>query len=171
MRKIIISGLLFLFGTFQVSAQRIQQTLGRGVVAAQNGGNVSVTWRRLAQEPENVTYNLYVNGTKINSTPLTNTNYATTTGVVPVGSSIAVSAIVNGVESETGTSYVMKSRDLRNMFMQISFAASPLTAANYTTDYVWPADLDGDGEMDYVVNRKSVSTGLDNYIEGYLYLA
>ena len=85
MRKIIISGLLFLFGTFQVSAQRIQQTLGRGVVAAQNGGNVTVTWRRLAQEPENVTYNLYVNGTKINSTPLTNTNYATTTGVVPVG--------------------------------------------------------------------------------------
>lgn len=168
MRKIIISGLLFLFGTFQVSAQRIQQTLGRGVVAAQNGGNVTVTWRRLAQEPENVTYNLYVNGTKINSTPLTNTNYATTTGVVPVGSSIAVSAIVNGVESETGTPYVMKSRDLRNMFMQISFAASPLTAANYTTDYVWPADLDGDGEMDYVVNRKSVSTGLDNYIEGYL---
>ena len=36
-------------------AQRIQQQLGRGVVAAMNGSNVTVTWRRLAQEPEKAT--------------------------------------------------------------------------------------------------------------------
>ena len=41
-------------------AQRIQQPLGRGVVAVQNGSSVTVTWRRLAQEPETATYNLYV---------------------------------------------------------------------------------------------------------------
>ena len=64
MKKILIGGLLFLCGTLQISAQRIQQTLGRGVVAAQNGTSVTVTWRRFAQEPENVTYNLYVNCSK-----------------------------------------------------------------------------------------------------------
>ena len=58
--------------------------------------------------------------------------------------------------------------DMRNMFMSITFDASPLQAANFNTSYVWPIDLDGDGEMDYAVNRKSNTNGLDCYVEGYL---
>lgn len=154
--------------THDVSAQRIQQPLGRGVVVALNGSSATVTWRRLAQEPENATYNIYVNGSKITPSPVTNTNYATNTSKVPIGSEVTVSMVANGVESAQSTPYKVVSRDLRNMFMSIRFDGSPLTASGYTTDYVWPADLDGDGEMDYVVNRKSVSTGLDNYVEGYL---
>ncbi len=42
------------------NAQRKQQKLGRGVVAVQNGSNVTVTWRRLAQEPEDATWNIYI---------------------------------------------------------------------------------------------------------------
>ena len=49
-----------------MTAQRIQQPLGRGVVAVNNNGDVTVTWRRLAQEPEQATYNVYVNGVKKN---------------------------------------------------------------------------------------------------------
>ena len=154
--------------TFNGTAQRIQQPLGRGVVVAVNGSSATVTWRRLAQEPENATYNIYVNGSKITSSPVTNTNYATNTSKVPIGSEVAVSVVADGEESALSTPYKVASRDLRNMFMSIRFDASPLTASGYSTDYVWPADLDGDGEMDYVVNRKSLSTGLDNYIEGYL---
>ena len=150
------------------TAQRIQQPLGRGVVVAVNGSSATVTWRRLAQESENATYNIYVNGSKITSSPVANTNYATNTTKVPIGSEVAVSVVADGKESALSTPYKVASRDLRNMFMSIRFDASPLTASGYSTDYVWPADLDGDGEMDYVVNRKSVSTGLDNYIEGYL---
>jgi len=167
-----ISPLIFtLFFSLMVSslmAQRIQQPLGRGVVVAVNGSSATVTWRRLAQEPENATYNIYVNGNKITSSPVANTNYATNTAKVPIGSEVAVSVVADGKESALSTPYKVASRDLRNMFMSIRFDASPLTASGYSTDYVWPADLDGDGEMDYVVNRKSVSTGLDNYIEGYL---
>ena len=154
--------------TFNGTAQRIQQPLGRGVVVAVNGSSATVTWRRLAQEPENATYNIYVNGNKITSSPVANTNYATNTAKVPIGSEVAVSVVADGKESALSTPYKVASRDLRNMFMSIRFDASPLTASGYSTDYVWPADLDGDGEMDYVVNRKNVSTGLDNYIEGYL---
>mgnify|MGYP003292393765 FL=1 len=150
------------------TAQRIQQPLGRGVVVAVNGSSATITWRRLAQEPENATYNIYVNGNKITSSPVANTNYATNTAKVPIGSEVAVSVVADGKESALSTPYKVASRDLRNMFMSIRFDASPLTASGYSTDYVWPADLDGDGEMDYVVNRKSLSTGLDNYIEGYL---
>lgn len=168
MKRKVTVWLGLLLVAMPVSAQRIQQELGRGVVAVQNGTEVTVTWRRLAQEPESATYNLYVDGEKINDSPLTNTNYKTTTGKIPVGSEVAVSILHQGVESEPCTPYTMESRDFRNMFMKISFAESPLTAANYTTDYVWPADLDGDGEMDYVLNRKSLTTGLDNYVEAYL---
>ncbi len=39
-----------------VFAQRMQQPLGRGVVAVQNVGSVTVTWRRLAQEAEDARY-------------------------------------------------------------------------------------------------------------------
>ena len=81
-----------------VFGQRIQQPLGRGVVAVRNGSNVLVTWRRLAQEPENATYNVYVNGTKANSSPLKNTNWQTNSTKVPVGASVAVTIICNDAQ-------------------------------------------------------------------------
>ena len=43
-----------------IYAQRIQQKLGRSVVAAARNQEVLVSWRKLAQEPENSTYNLYM---------------------------------------------------------------------------------------------------------------
>lgn len=137
-------------------------------MAALNGNNVTVTWRRLAQEPENATYNIYVDGSKINSAPLTNTNYKTTTAQVPVGSKVQVSIIAGGKESEPSAAYKVKSYDCRGIFMDIRFTDSPLTASDFNTSYVWPVDLDGDGEMDYVVNRMNKSNGLDCYVEGYL---
>ena len=163
---LMMLGLLCVPG--MTSAQRVQQKLGRGVVVAKNGTAATLTWRRLAQEPEDATYNIYVNGTKLNSAPLKNTNFATTAAKVPVGSEVEVKVVYDGKERSVGVPHKVRNYDLRNMFMSIRFDKSPLTAANYSTDYVWPADLDGDGEMDYVVNRKSVTTGLDNYVEAYL---
>lgn len=151
-------------------AQRQQQRLGRGVVAVQNGSAVTVTWRRLAQEPEQATYNVYVNGVKKNTAPLTNTNWKTTTSVVPVNSDVTVTMVANGVESEPSKAFRMKSRDCRSMFMDINFeqGGSPLRSSDFNTSYVWPIDLNGDGEMDYVVNRASNTNGLDCYVEAYL---
>ena len=163
---LMLLGLLCVPG--MTSGQRIQQKLGRGVVVAKNGTAATLTWRRLAQEPEDATYNIYVNGTKLNSVALKNTNFATTAAKVPTGSEVEVKVVYDGKERSVGVPHKVRNYDLRNMFMSIRFDKSPLTAANYSTDYVWPADLDGDGEMDYVVNRKSVSTGLDNYVEAYL---
>lgn len=153
-----------------VRAQRIQQKLGRGVVAALNGAAVTVTWRRLAQEPEDATYNIYVNGKKVNNAPLSNTNWKTTTSVVPIGAKVTVTLVHDGVESEPSAPYTVNAFDMRNMFMSIDFeqGGSPLKSADFNTAYVWPVDLDGDGEYDYVVNRKSNTNALDCYVEGYL---
>ena len=71
-------------------AQRIQQPLGRGIVTSKNGNNVLISWRKLAQEPEETQYNVYVNGNKLNTTPLTQSHYQTTSGKVPAGSQVTV---------------------------------------------------------------------------------
>ncbi|MCR5820867.1 MAG: hypothetical protein K6F94_08005 [Bacteroidaceae bacterium] len=155
--------------TLTVSAQRIQQTLGRGVVAVSNGSNVTVTWRRLAQDPENATYNVYVNGTKAANT--SHTYWKTTSAKVSAGAQVTVSLVSGeGDELSQSVPFVVKSYDMRNIFVDINFeqGGSPLASANFNTAYVWPIDLDGDGEMDYVVNRKSNSNTLDCYVEGYL---
>ena len=152
-----------------MNAQRIQQKLGRGVVVANNGSNVTVTWRRLAQEPEDATYNVYVNGVKAMNTP--HTYWKTTSGKVPVGAKVTVSLVTSaGEELAQSVPFEVKSFDMRNIFVDINFqkGGSPLSSADFNTAYVWPIDLDGDGEMDYVVNRKSNANGLDCYVEGYL---
>ncbi len=147
-----------------MNAQRIQQKLGRGVVAVNNSGSVTVTWRRLAQDPEDATYNVYVNGTMATST--THTYWKTTSSKIPVGAKVTVS-LADGPQS---VPFQMKSHNMRNIFVDINFenGGSPLKSADFNTAYVWPIDLDGDGEMDYVVNRKSNSNELDCYVEGYL---
>lgn len=152
-----------------MTAQRIQQPLGRGVVAVNNNGNVTVTWRRLAQEPEEATYNVYVNGAKQASTR--RTCWKTTSSVVSVGSKVTVTMTnAKGEESAQSVPYEVKYHDMRNIFVDINFedGGSPLKSADYNTAYVWPVDLDGDGEMDYVINRKSNANALDCYVEGYL---
>ena len=76
--------LLVLWIPTGVYAQRIQQTSGRGVVAVNNGTSVTITWRKLAQEPATTGYNIYkkqsgaADYTLLNPTPLRVTNYQTT---------------------------------------------------------------------------------------------
>ena len=82
--KILLVGLAALTAT-NLMAQRQQQTLGRGVVVAKNGNSATVTWRRLAQEPENVKYNVYVNGRQVNTSPLANTNWTRHRASCPPG--------------------------------------------------------------------------------------
>ena len=97
-----------------MNAQRLQQKLGRGVVAVNRTGGRSVTssggqgnlvsWRKLAEEPEGTSYNLYQRSpgatsfTKVNTTPLTKTNYQPST--MASGTEFAVAAVINGVEGE-----------------------------------------------------------------------
>ena len=159
-------------------AQRLQQPLGRGVVAVYGTSNgsagVEVTWRRLAQEPEDAKYNVYVSKSpdggfaKINTTPLTNTNFATTLTKLPYNSYVAVTLLDNGQEGELSKPFLFKNNGLRNIYMEIRYDKSPLAKERFTTKFVWPCDLNGDGEMDYVVDRCPVDGSRNYYIEGYL---
>ena len=61
--------------------QRQMEDLDRGVVAVKVSNGVFVSWRMFGTEPSSVAYNLYRNGTKVNSSPITNsTNYLDASG-------------------------------------------------------------------------------------------
>ena len=114
---------IMMAASLPIHAQRMQQELGRGVVAVQNGSNVLISWRKLVQEPENARYNVYckrANGgsfTKLNQQPLSKTNFSSTTTSVPKGSQLAVTIVHNGTESALSEPYTITEHDVRFIFM------------------------------------------------------
>lgn len=148
-----------------LQAQRIQQKLGRGVVVTNRTGGRSVTsnggqgylvsWRKLAEEPEGTTYNLYRRTsstsefTKVNATPLTKTNYQPSS--VATNTEFAVTAIVNGVEGEMSKPFKYTVQPWPNVWFKFDFDNKVLHRDDYRTKFVWPMDLDGNGEFDAVV--------------------
>ena len=161
----LIASLLMLvpFGT---SAQRILQPAGRGVVAVYRSGGRSVTsaggtnsslisWRKLAQEPEGTTYNVYSrpyggsSWTKMNSKPLQVTNY------VPSGltnnTEYAVTAIIGGVEGKKSEPFRYKTQAWPNVWFDFDYDNKVIARNDYRTKFVWPMDLNGNGEVDAVV--------------------
>ncbi len=166
MRKstfILLLGMLMI--SLGVSAQRIRQQLGRAVVAATttSGSDVLVSWRRLAQEPENCTYNLYKRAkgatdyTKVNTTPIDNTNFKTTRAAVPYNSELAVTMVADGVEGEMSAPYHFVKQAWNNLFFDFDFETSILAPDNYRCKCAYPMDLDGDGEYDAILADRHYS--------------
>ena len=169
---LLVAALLLTLSPSVVYAQRIVQELGRGVVAVKDGSQALVSWRRLAQDPEDASYRVYVRRSGgdyalLGSAPARRSCLSVNASQLPAGSEVAVTMVADGLEGPMSTPYRVESQSLRNIFMEIRFDASPLAAADYSTKYVWPCDLDGDGEMDYVVDRNPVGEGTQK-VEGYL---
>ncbi len=159
-----------------MNAQRLQQKLGRGVVAVNRTGGRSVTssggqgnlvsWRKLAEEPEGTSYNLYQRSpgatsfTKVNTTPLTKTNYQPST--MASGTEFAVAAVVNGVEGELSRPFRYTTQPWPNVWFKFDFDNKVLTRNDYRTKFVWPMDLDGNGEFDAVVVDRLFAGAADN---------
>lgn len=165
-RKIFLLLLLSLLAV-GTQAQRLQQKLGRSVVAVNRSGSSirSVTsssgtgslisWRKLAQEPEGTTYNVYkrtkgaTEYTKINSKPLTVTCLSTT---LTNNTEYAVTSISpEGVEGEMSTPFLYKTQAYPNVWFDFNFDNTVIKRDDYRTKYCWPMDIDGNGEFDAVV--------------------
>lgn len=145
-------------------AQRQQMSLGRGVVAAQRDNKVTVTWRRLAQEPEDAKYNLYVDRTGGGSYtkvagPIAQNNYQAQLSAIPYGSRLAVRLVdADGTEGALSAPFHFVNNTWANAALRINYkkAGSPVVNHDdtlFTSKFCWPVDLNGDGEMEYVVNR------------------
>jgi autotransporter-associated beta strand protein len=127
-------------------AQRQMETLDRGLIAVKVSGGVYASWRIPGDEWYDVTYNLYRNGTKVNATPLTVSNYTDAAGTA--SSTYTVRAVVNGVEqadSETASVWGQQ-------YIEIPMAD---VEGDYTLNDACAADLDGDGQYELIVKRSN----------------
>ena len=171
---LVMAGML-LSGSAQ--AQRIQQKMGRSVVAVSGNGsqNVLITWRKLAQEPENCTYNLYkrpqgaTEFTRVNTTPIAKTNYQATRTAIPYGTEIAVTTVTNGVESAKSNTFLFKQQAYGNVFFDFDFETAVLNPNDYKCKYAWPMDLDGNGEIDAILADRiySGTNGQSHKLQAY----
>ena len=174
----IIAGIaFFVFTCHAVFAQRQQQPLKRGVVAVYRSGGRSVTssggtgylisWRKLAQEPEGTTYNVYRRSagatefTKMNTTPVKMTNYKPSSLVN--NTEYAVTAVSpEGVEGPMSSPFLYKTQAWPNVWLNIDFDDKVIRRNDYRTKFCWPMDTDGDGEYDAVVVDRLFASAANN---------
>jgi len=179
-KRLLLLILLISIAPTVIFAQRKMEKLDRGVVAVRNStGNFFVSWRYFATDAENTQFNLYAKKTgaagfaKLNNAPLTNTNYSTTSSLINTGTQLYVTAVINGVEGAPSGMFTIPGTGFttyRSTYLDFTYnpANDGLDISLYSTKFVWPADLDGDGEYDFVVDRLSTNGMNSHKIQAYL---
>jgi len=133
--------------------------LDRGVVAVpeQNGGGILVTWRLLASEyNKGLTFNVYRNGVKVNSSPIAALDYVDADGTT--GDNYTVETVSTGATSKPATAWannyidipLQRPADRPNPALAYGATtnADPIT---YTANDTSVADVNGDGQYEIVV--------------------
>lgn len=128
-----------------VSAQRVTDELGRGLVAMQTANGVFCSWRINASEWEGTEYNIYRGGTKLNSAPLKVSNFTDASGSAT--STYTVKAVVNGVEQAACSPVGVWQKNYTVIKPQHPSEISMALVPNDAT----AADVDGDGELEIIM--------------------
>jgi len=129
---------------------RETEWLDRGVIALKSEEGIFVSWRLLADEyAEDITFNIYQNGQKINEAPLSITNFSDVEG--KPNDTYMIETLKDGqAVSEAET--VAASTDYLSIPMQ-----KPEGGTTASGDYTYSVndasvgDLDGDGEYEIIV--------------------
>jgi hypothetical protein len=126
-------------------AQYQLEKLNRGLVAVRTGSNNFVSWRFLGTEEDNITFNLYRNGTKVNTNPLTVTNY--TDNGAATTAQYYVRAVVNNVEQTASETVSVWGQNYLQIPLQIPAGGTTPdnVAYTYEANDCSIGDVDGDG--------------------------
>jgi rhamnogalacturonan endolyase len=151
MRLLSVLLVMCLFASL-APAQRWMEKLDRGVVAIRTAdGNVFVSWRLLASDPDAVAFNVYRDGTRLNPEPLTaGTNLVDDSADPAKPASYTVRAVVNGAEqpaAASGTATAASVADATPWTHHIPVEAPE----GYRPGDASVGDLDGDGQYEIVV--------------------
>jgi rhamnogalacturonan endolyase len=127
---------------------RIQmENLCRGVVAVRTGSSNFVSWRLLGYEPEEIAFNVYRDGTKVNPAPLDKvTHFIDAAG--SAGARYTVRAVLKGVEQSDSEQVATWPQN----YLTIRLSAP----SGYTAGDTSVGDLDGDGHYELVVKWESM---------------
>jgi len=151
----------------QAATPRQMEALDRGLVAVKVSNGVFLSWRLFGTDPSNIAFNLYRNGTKINSSPITGaTNYVDTGGT---NSSVyTVRSVINGVEGPVSPPAAVWAQNYLTVPLQRPAGGTTPSGESYTysPNDASVGDLDGDGKYEIVL-KWDPSNSKDNAHDGY----
>lgn len=146
---------------------RQMENLDRGLVAVQVEDGVFISWRLLGTDPESVSFNLYRDGKKVNSEPITSsTNYLGTNGTPD--SNYYVQAVLNGNKVEKSETVSVWGKKYLSVPLQKPEGGTTPDGVSYTytANDASVGDLDGDGEYEIVL-KWDPTNSKDNSQTGY----
>ncbi|MDI5974582.1 rhamnogalacturonan lyase [Amycolatopsis magusensis] len=140
------------------AGKRQAERLDRGLVSVRGGSGNLVGWRLLGGDPQNVAFNVYRGGTKVNGSPLTGaTNYLDAGG--PAGAVYTVRAVIDGAEQPDSGASLSFANGYRDVPLQ-------RPSGSYNANDASVGDLDGDGDYEFVVKWEPANAK-DNSQSGY----
>lgn len=155
-KKFLLAAVLMFSVVLSVHAQRTMDKLDRGLVAVKTNSGVFCSWRIMGEEYYDVTYNIYRDGTKLNSEPLTVSNF--TDGSGSTSNTYQVEAVVRGTAQEKCKAV----KPWAQNYLEIVPDHGSLTST-YVPNDACCADVDGDGEMEILLKFDNSSWAGKSY--------
>lgn len=153
-----------------VQATRNIEYLDRGLVAVKTDAGVFLSWRVLGTDPTDIGFNIYRDGTKITSSPITkNSNMVDASG--NTSSHYAVRSVVNGVEQNDECD----ANVWANQTKTLKLSRPTGSGCTYSPNDCSLGDVDNDGQWEIILkwdpsnaqdNSKSGATG-NVYLDCY----
>ncbi len=152
--------------------------LNRGIISVHTGKGNFVNWRLLTGDASGTAFNVYRDGTKVTSTPVTRTNFQDPGA--PASATYTVRPVVNGVEQASAASVegslrmsahtggeVGVTASTRDVPLQVPPGGStPSGSFTYEANDGSVGDLDGDGQYEIVLKWQPTNAK-DNAQSGY----
>lgn len=163
----IITLLLFFAGIkSNLYAQYQMENLDRGLVAIHQGSFNLVSWRFFGTDPDNMAFNVYRDGNKLNANPITDrTNYRD--NGAGTGARYYIRPVLNGVEQSPSKTV----GTWGDQFLEIPLNR-PASGSNEDGGFEYmpydasTADLDGDGQYE-IIFKWDPSNAKDNSQRGH----
>lgn len=156
-----------LFCSHLVLAARYVEYLDRGVIAVRTGTFNYIGWRLLGTDPADISFNVYRDSVKINSSPLANsTNYVDTGG--SVSSQYTIVPVIDGIERPGSEPVGVWTSPYLTIPLQVPAGGITPDDVSYTysPSDCSVGDLDGDGQYEIVL-KWNPSNSKDNSYSGY----
>ena len=154
-KKTLLLFALTMIPVLTAFSQRKTDALDRGLIAIKTTNGVYCSWRIMGEEYYDVKYNLYRDGTKVNSEPLSVSNYSDAVGTS--SSKYTVKAVVRGTEQTASKEATVWT----DSYLEITPQHATSITSTLVPNDACCADVDGDGELEILIkydNKVEISS-------------